>query len=82
MTAYFCECFVCGSLQAECGHREGELQGYSKQVLGQRAQDKPGATGEPAEVFTMPERDRMRQNARRREIREEAIEFRRKRGWA
>ena len=81
MTAYFCECFICGSLQAECGHREAELQAHSKKVLSQRAQDQPDAADEPAEVVTMPDRAKMRLNARKREIRLAAEEFRQRRGW-
>lgn len=67
-------CFICGS-ETVCGHREAELISYW------HGKGATGAAETPPEVVPMPERDRMRQNARRREIRAEAEEFRRKRGW-
>ncbi len=78
---YFRECFVCGSAEAECGHRESELMGWSRKVLERQAQGAPGAIEMPAKVVAMPEPAKTAQQRRRREIRRAATEFRQKRGW-
>ncbi len=78
---YFCVCFICGSAEAECGHREPELISYSRKVLERQAQGAPGAAETPAKVVAMPEPAKTAQQRRRREIRRAATEFRQKRGW-
>ncbi len=78
MTPYFRECFVCGSLNVECGHRESDL--VSWWVSGS-VTVAPQTTEIPAPVVTTPEPAETPQSAPVEEIRQLAKELRRKRGW-
>ena len=78
MTPYFRECFVCGSLSVECGHRESDLVTWWRSGC---AQDAPQAIAMPAPVVTTPEPAETQQSAPVEEIRQLAKQLRRKRGW-
>lgn len=79
MTPYFRECFVCGSLNVECGHREESLVAW---FMAGCATVAPQPIEMARAAVTTPEQAHAAESAPVEEIRQLAREMRKKRGWA
>lgn len=79
MTPYFRECFICGSLNVECGHREDALISW---WLSGCVTATPQTIEIPRAAVTTPEQAHAAESAPVEEIRQLAREMRKKRGWA